>query len=332
MTPSDCVFVAGHHGLAGSAIVRRLRDLGHGERLLLRTRSALDLADVAATEAFFAAHRPAYVFLAAARVGGIQANATRPADFIADNLAIQSSVIGAAHRHGVRRLVFLGSSCIYPRMAEQPLRESSLLSGPLEATNRPYAVAKIAGIELCWSLNRQHGTQFLCAMPTNLYGPGDNYDLEDSHVLPALLRRFHEARLRDDPAVTLWGTGTPRREFMHSDDMAAACVHLMSLPDERFAGLLGNASLDEFDPPLVNIGVGHDLTIAALASMVREVVGYRGEVHFDSNRPDGTPRKLLDISRLRATGWQPAIELPEGLARTYADFVSGPQRGIPYLP
>ncbi len=320
MTPENTVFVAGHRGLAGSAVVRRLRSLGHGPNLLLRTHAELDLANAATTDAFFAAHRPSYVFLAAARVGGIQANATRPAEFIADNLAIQASVLGAAHRHGVQRLLFLGSSCIYPKLAPQPLKESSLLSGPLEPTNRPYALAKIAGIETCWSFNRQYGTRFLCAMPTNLYGPGDNYELEGSHVIAALIRKFHDAKERGDPAVTVWGSGTPRREFMHSDDMAAACVHLMNLPEPRFTALLGSNSVDTFDPPLVNVGVGEDLSIGELALLVHEVVGFKGGIVFDPSRPDGTPRKLLDVSRLRASGWRASISLPDGLTQTYEDF------------
>lgn len=323
MTPDDTIFVAGHRGLAGSAIVRRLRALGHGAGLLLRTHAELDLADAAATDDFFATHRPSHVFLAAARVGGIQANATRPAEFIADNLAIEASVLGAAHRHGVQRLLFLGSSCIYPKHAPQPLQETSLLTGPLEPTNRPYALAKIAGIELCWSSNRQHGTRFLAAMPCNLYGEGDNYHPERSHVIPGLIRRFHAARLRGDASVTVWGSGEPRREFLHADDMADACVHLMGLPDARFDALLGSDGLDEHDfrPPLVNIGSGQDLRIAELAALVAQAVGYEGRLVFDRTRPDGTPRKLLDVSRLQATGWAPRIGLDEGLRRACRDFV-----------
>ncbi len=314
------IHVAGHRGLVGSAIVRRLQAAGH-TRLLLRTHAELDLTDARATDAFYAAEQPAYVFLAAAKVGGIHANNAYPANFIADNLAIQGSVIGAAHRHGVQRLLFLGSSCIYPRLAPQPLREDSLLTGPLEPTNRAYALAKIAGIELCWSHNRQHGTRFLAAMPTNLYGPGDNYHPVNSHVIPGLLRRFHEAKLASAPSVAVWGSGTPRREFLFSDDMADACVHLMNLPDARFDTLLGSdeTASGRFDPPLVNIGTGEDLSIRELVDLIAHTVGYRGEVQFDTSRPDGTPRKLLDVSRLHALGWRHRVELREGLARAYAD-------------
>lgn len=314
------IHVAGHRGLVGSAIVRRLQAAGH-TNLLLRTHDELDLADARATDAFYAAEKPAFVFLAAAKVGGIHANNAYPADFIADNLAIQGSVIGAAQRHGVQRLLFLGSSCIYPRLAPQPLREDSLLTGPLEPTNRAYALAKIAGIEMCWSHNRQHGTQFLAAMPTNLYGPGDNYHPVNSHVIPGLLRRFHEAKLAGAPSVAVWGSGTPRREFLFSDDMADACVHLMNLPDARFATLLGSdeAASGRFEPPLVNIGTGEDLSIRELVDLIAQTVGYRGEVQFDTSRPDGTPRKLLDVSRLHALGWRHQVTLRDGLARAYAD-------------
>lgn len=314
------IHVAGHRGLVGSAIVRCLQAAGH-TNLLLRTHAELNLTDAHATDAFYAAEKPAYVFLAAAKVGGIHANNAYPADFIADNLAIQGSVIGAAHRHGVKRLLFLGSSCIYPRLAPQPLREDSLLTGPLEPTNRAYALAKIAGIELCWSHNRQHGTRFLAAMPTNLYGPGDNYHPVNSHVIPGLLRRFHEAKLSGAPSVAVWGSGTPRREFLFSDDMADACVHLMRLPDARFDMLLGSdeAASGRFDPPLVNIGTGEDLSIRELVDLIAQTVDYRGDVQFDTSRPDGTPRKLLDVSRLHALGWRHRVELRQGLARAYAD-------------
>ncbi|WP_341891695.1 GDP-L-fucose synthase [Variovorax sp. YR752] len=319
------IHVAGHRGLVGSAIVRRLQAAGH-TKLLLRSHAELDLADAQATDDFYAVEKPAYVFLAAAKVGGIHANNAYPADFIADNLAIQGSVIGAAHRHGVRRLLFLGSSCIYPRLAPQPLREDSLLTGPLEPTNRAYALAKIAGIELCWSHNRQHGTRFLAAMPTNLYGPGDNYHPVNSHVIPGLLRRFHEARLGAAPSVAVWGSGTPRREFLFSDDMADACVHLMNLPDARFDTLLGSdeAASGRFEPPLVNIGTGEDLSIRELVDLIAHTVGYRGEVQFDTSRPDGTPRKLLDVSRLHALGWRHRVGLREGLATAYADAFGAP--------
>jgi GDP-L-fucose synthase len=320
IAPDDLIHVAGHRGLVGSAIVRRLQATGH-RALLLRSHAELDLGDAAATDALYAEHKPRYVIMAAAKVGGIHANQTYPADFIQDNLAVQNSVITAAHRHGVERLLFLGSSCIYPRMAPQPLQESSLLSGPLEPTNRPYALAKIAGIELCWSYNRQHGTRFLAAMPTNLYGPGDNYHPENSHVIPGLLRRFHEARLSGAGSVSVWGTGTPRREFMFSDDMADACVHLLDLPDDRYGALLGSdeAVSGRFEPPLVNIGVGEDLTIRELVDLVAQTVGYRGRIEFDTSRPDGTPRKLMDVSRLHATGWRHRTSLRDGLRLAYAD-------------
>lgn len=323
MTPDGRVYVAGHRGLVGSALVRRLAKAGYGQ-LITRSHAELDLTDARQTQAFFDSERPEYVFLAAARVGGIVANNTYPADFISENLAIQSNVIQAAVHAGVRRLLFLGSSCIYPRLAVQPIAEVSLLSGPLEPTNRPYALAKIAGIEMCWSFNRQHGTRYLAAMPTNLYGPGDNYHPTNSHVIPALIRKFHEARVRGAPSVTVWGTGTPRREFMHSDDMADACVELMQLPEASFNALLGSdeSISGRFEPPLINIGVGHDVTIAELASLIRDVVGYEGEIVFDNGKPDGTPRKLLDVSRLQATGWRPRVTLEQGLRSVYPDFVS----------
>ena len=323
MSPGQRVFVAGHRGLVGSALLRCLGGAGY-TRMLTRTRSELDLTDARATAQFFATEKPEHVFLAAAKVGGIHANNTYPADFIRENLAIQDSVIRAAYQHGVKRLLFLGSSCIYPRLAPQPMKESSLLTGELEPTNRAYALAKIAGIELCWSYNRQHGTRYLCAMPTNLYGPGDNYDLANSHVIPALLRKFHEARERGDPKVTVWGTGTPRREFLYSDDMASACVHLMALPDPEYERLLGgdDASLAGGAPPLVNIGVGEDVTIRELAELVRKVVGFSGRITLDTSKPDGTPRKLLDVSRLSASGWRARTGLREGLAVAYQDFVS----------
>jgi GDP-L-fucose synthase len=322
MTPSSRIFIAGHRGLVGSALVRRLQADGHTQ-LLLRTHAELDLTDPAATRAFFEAERPEYVFLAAAKVGGIVANNTLPADFITDNLAIQLSVIGAAHAVGVKRLLFLGSSCIYPKLAPQPLREEHLLTGPLEPTNRPYALAKIAGVEMCWSFNRQHGTHYLAAMPTNLYGPGDNYHPELSHVIPGLIRKFHEAKVAGAPHVTVWGSGTPRREFLFSDDMADACVFLMQLSDERFVSLLGSdeSKTGRFEPPLVNIGVGEDVTIAELAALVQRVVGYTGAVVYDKNKPDGTPRKLMSVDRLAAAGWRAKTGLEEGLRVAYAEFV-----------
>ena len=323
MKPDARIYVAGHRGLVGSALVRRLESTGHTQ-LLKRTHAELDLTDAAQTQAFFDAERPEYVFLAAAKVGGIVANNIYPAEFIRENLVIQTNVIHSAWRAGVKRLMFLGSSCIYPRLAPQPMAESCLLTGPLEATNRPYALAKIAGIEMCWSYNRQYGTQYLAVMPTNLYGPGDNYDLQTSHVIPALLRKFHEAKQRGEPSVVVWGTGTPRREFLYSDDMADACVFLMNLPDERYRALLGSdeSATGRFEPPLVNIGVGQDVTIAELAQAVRAAVGYEGDIEYDSSKPDGTPRKLLDVSLLTRAGWKARTPLADGLLQAYREFVS----------
>ena len=315
------IYIAGHRGLVGSAIVRRLKRAGY-TNLLLRSRSELDLTDSVATEAFFQQERPAYVFLAAAKVGGIIANNTLPAEFVRDNLAIQTNVIHAAWQTGVDRLLFLGSSCIYPRLAPQPLQESSLLSGSLEPTNRPYALAKIAGIEMCWSYNRQYGTKYLAAMPTNLYGPGDNYHPSHSHVIPGMLRKFHEAKERGADTVTVWGSGTPQREFMYIEDMADACAHIMNLPEDRYVDLLGSdeAITGRFEPPLINIGVGHDHTIADLARLVGRVVGFQGEIVYDRSKPDGTPRKLMDVSRLSAVGWRASMPLEQGLRRAYDDF------------
>jgi GDP-L-fucose synthase len=314
MRPDSRIYVAGHRGLAGSAIVRRLEAQGY-RHLIKRTHAELDLIDAAAVHAFFAREKPEVVLLAAAKVGGILANDTYPADFIYQNLAIQTNVIEAAHRAGVKRLLFLGSSCIYPRDCPQPIREDSLLTGPLEPTNRAYAIAKIAGIEMCWSYNRQHGTRYLCAMPTNLYGPGDNYDLQSSHVLPALIRKFHEAKVAGQPTVTVWGSGTPRREFLFSDDMADACIRLLSVPEQEIA-----AKIPAGHPPLVNVGCGEDLTIAELAAQVRDALGAHCEIAYDRSKPDGTPRKLLDISLIRSLGWQPRVPLAEGLRLAYADF------------
>lgn len=315
------IYVAGHRGLVGSALVRQLQARGYRD-LLLRTHAELDLTDAQATDAFFAQEQPDYVFLAAAKVGGIVANNSYPAEFIRDNLAIQTSVIHAAYRHGVQRLLFLGSSCIYPKLAPQPMREDALLTGPLEPTNRPYALAKIAGIEMCWSYNRQYGTKYLAVMPTNLYGPGDNYDLTTSHVIPALIRKFHEAKQRGDRTVTVWGTGTPRREFLFSDDMADGCVFLMQLPDEQYTSLLGSdeSKTGVFEPPLVNVGVGEDVTIRELAETVADVVGFQGDLSFDTSKPDGTPRKLMDVSRLHAMGWKARTGLRDGLAAAYQAF------------
>ena len=312
------IYIAGHHGLVGSALVRNLQTRGY-TNFLTRTHAELDLTNQAAVEAFFAAEKPDYVFLAAAKVGGIHANNAYPAEFIRDNLAIQTNIIHAAWKNKIKRLLFLGSSCIYPKLAPQPMKEEHLLTGPLEPTNRPYALAKIAGIEMCWSYNRQYGTQYLTVMPTNLYGPGDNYHPENSHVIPALIRRFHEAKISGAPSVTVWGTGNARREFLYSDDMADACVYLINLPDEQFKPLL---AADRYDvlPPLVNIGVSEDLTIKELAETVKDVVGYTGEIVFDTTKPDGTPRKLMDVGRLNAMGWKAYTGLREGLTHAYQDF------------
>jgi len=312
----SCIFVAGHRGLAGSAILRRLEAGGY-RNLVVRSHAELDLADPAAVRHFFERERPEYAFLAAARVGGILANATRPAEFVHANLAIEANVIHECWRAGVKRLVFLASSCIYPRDCPQPIREDYLLTGPLEATNRPYAIAKIAGIEMCWSYNRQYGTGFLAVMPTNLYGPGDNYDLESSHVLPALIRKMHEAKERGASEAVVWGTGTPRREFLYSDDMADACVHLMALPEPDFRGLLRAEA-----PPLVNIGCGEDVTIAELAATVARIVGFRGRLRFDASKPDGTPRKLLDVRRMEGLGWRAETRLEDGIACAYRGFLA----------
>ena len=309
------IYLAGHTGLAGSAILRQLQRAGHAN-LLLRRHAELELTDARAVSTFFERERPEYVFLAAAKVGGILANDTCPAEFIRENLAIQLNVVHEAWRAGVKRLLFLGSSCIYPRDCPQPIKEEYLLTGPLEQTNRAYALAKIAGVEMCWSYNRQHGARFLAAMPTNLYGPGDHYDLQNSHVLPALIRKIHEARRRGERQVTLWGSGRPRREFLLSDDMAEACVYLMGLPANRFDPLVAGAQA-----PLINIGAGTDQSIAELAALIAEVLEYRGEFVYDASKPDGTPRKLLDSSRLAALGWKPKVGLREGIALAYQDFL-----------
>ena len=315
------IYVAGHRGLVGSAIVKSLHAAGHTQ-LLLRSHAELDLANQAATQAFFAQEKPDYVFMAAAKVGGILANNNFPAEFIASNLAMQTNVLHAAWQAGVKRLIFLGSSCIYPKLAPQPLKEEYLLTGPLEPTNRTYALAKIAGIEMCWSYNRQYGTRFLAAMPTNLYGPGDNYHPDNSHVIPALLRKFHQAKLAGSPEVVVWGSGTPLREFMYSDDMAQACMFLMNLADAPYDALLGSdeSKTGRFEPPLINIGVGHDLSIAELARTVQEVVGYSGRIVFDRSKPEGTPRKLMDVSKLAGLGFKAQTALRQGLAQAYAEF------------
>ena len=316
MTPDSAIYVAGHRGLVGSALVRRLEAAGH-RNILKRTHAELELGDAAAVRRFFETEKPEYVFLAAAKVGGIMANDTYPAQFIAENLAIQTNVIHEAYRAGVKRLLFLGSSCIYPRDCPQPIKEEYLLTGPLEATNRPYAIAKIAGIEMCWSYNRQYGTRYLSVMPTNLYGPGDNYDLQTSHVLPALIRKMHEAKERGDREVVVWGTGTPRREFLYSDDMADACVMLMNLADDRF-----DAMLAQYQPPLVNVGCGKDVTIRELAETVAQTVAFQGELAFDASKPDGTMRKLLDVGRLFSLGWSPSTNLEAGIGHAYCQFLA----------
>jgi GDP-L-fucose synthase len=300
------IYVAGHRGLVGSAVVRALEQRGY-RNLLLRTSGELDLTEQAAVRDFFDRERPEAVILAAARVGGIHANNTRPALFLRDNLLIQDHVIDAAHRSGVQKLVFLGSSCIYPKLAPQPIKEDYLLTGPLEPTNEWYAIAKIAGLKMCQAYRREYGFNAISLMPTNLYGPGDNFDLQNSHVLPALLRRFHEARLRGDASVTVWGTGTPRREFLHVDDLASAVLYLLETYDAE---------------PIVNVGWGEDVTIGELAHLMAEITDYRGEVLFDRSKPDGTPRKLLDTSRLSALGWRPSIALKDGIEQTYAWFQS----------
>jgi GDP-L-fucose synthase len=309
------IYVAGHRGLVGMAIVSCLLEEGYG-KLLLRTSQELDLRDQAAVREFFAAEKPEYVFLAAAKVGGIVANNSYPAQFIYDNLMIQTNIIHNSYLTGVKRLLFLGSSCIYPRLAPQPLKEEYLLTGPLEPTNDAYAIAKIAGITMCRSYNRQYGTRYLAAMPTNLYGPNDNFDLEKSHVLPALMRKFHEAKSGEIGTVTVWGTGAPKREFLHVADLADACLFLMNLPEEDFSALITLHS----SPALINIGTGEELSIRELALLVKDVVDFRGELAFDVSKPDGTPRKLCDVSRLHALGWRHRISLADGLRSTYRWF------------
>jgi GDP-L-fucose synthase len=308
------IYVAGHNGLVGSAIVRTLRAQGH-TNIITRSHKELELTDQAQVREFFRTEKIDQVYLAAAKVGGIHANNTYPADFIYDNMMVQANVVHEARVNGVQKLLFLGSSCIYPRMAPQPIREEYLMSGTLEPTNEPYAMAKIAGIKLCESYNRQYGTDYRSVMPTNLYGPGDNYHAENSHVIPALIRRFHEAKLSNAPEVVIWGSGKPMREFLYVDDMAAACVHVMNLDHETYTR--------HTDPmhSHINVGTGQDVTIADLAHLVGEVVGYRGRIGFDTSKPDGTPRKLLDVSKLTQLGWQASTPLPEGLRRAYDAFV-----------
>jgi GDP-L-fucose synthase len=305
------IYIAGHRGLVGSAIHRGLTALGY-THILTRTRAELDLLHSAAVATFFATEEPEFVFLAAAKVGGILANNTYPADFIRDNLILQTNLIESSREAGVARLLFLGSSCIYPKLAPQPMPESCLLTGPLEPTNRPYALAKIAGIEMCWSYNRQYGTRYLAAMPTNLYGPNDNFDLANSHVLPALIRKTAEAKASGASTIAVWGTGTPRRELLYSDDLAEACIFLMNLDEARFGSLL-----TEDAPPLINIGTGEDVTIRELAETVAKVLEFDGELVFDASKPDGTPRKLMDVTRLHNLGWHHKVELEEGIRRTW---------------
>jgi len=322
MSPaSPKIYVAGHRGMVGSAIVRVLKAEGQ-THIVTRTHEALDLTDQAAVRRFFAEERPDQVYLAAANVGGIHANSTYPAEFIYQNLMIEANVIDAAFRNGVKKLLFLGSSCIYPKLAEQPMREDALLTGQLEPTNEPYAIAKIAGIKLCESYNRQygesHGIDYRSVMPTNLYGPGDNYHPENSHVIPALIRRFHEAKMSHVPSVTIWGTGTPKREFLYVDDMARASVHVMNLAKTTY---------DQHTDPMCshfNVGTGSDLTIKELVESIKTVIGYEGGIEFDPFKPDGSPRKLMDSKRLHSLGWVPTVGLEEGLARTYADFLNNP--------
>ena len=299
------VFVAGHRGMVGSAICQYLRKIGH-ENIVERNRQELDLMDQAAVFNFFETESPQYVFFAAALVGGIWANKTRKADFCYQNLQIQNNIIEASHRYQANKLLFLGSSCIYPRMAPQPIREDYLLTGPLEETNDAYAIAKIAGVVMCRSYHQQYGSNFISVMPTNLYGPGDNFDLETSHVLPAMIHKFHLAKTTSQPKVTLWGTGSPFREFLHVDDLARACVYLMETYDE---------------PELVNIGTGQDITIKNLAELIKEIVGFEGEIYWDTDKPDGTPRKLLDVSRAKSLGWSPEITLEDGIRSTYKYFL-----------
>jgi len=316
MEKNSRIFVAGHRGLVGSAICRALERQGY-KNLVMRTHAELDLTNRAAVLDFCQQEKPEFVFLAAAKVGGILANDTYPADFIRENLEIQNSVIDASYRSGVKRLLFLGSSCIYPKLAPQPIKEEYLLTGPLEPTNRAYALAKIAGIEMCWSYNRQYGTQYLAAMPTNLYGPGDNFDLKGSHVLPALMRKVVEAKRAGETRLSVWGTGRPRREFLYSDDLAEACIHLLSLPEKSYQSLL-----TQDEAPLINIGTGEDLTIRELAELVARVLDFDCELVFDTSRQDGTPQKLLDVSRIHSLGWKAKVSLEEGIRRTYASAQS----------
>lgn len=310
------IFVAGHRGMVGSAIVRKLQELGYNN-LLLKTHQELDLTEKTETRDFFEKHQPEFVFLAAAKVGGILANDTYRAEFIHDNLAIQTNVIHESYRVNVKRLMFLGSSCIYPRDCPQPIKEEYLLTGALELTNRPYAVAKIAGIEMCWSYNRQYGTKSIAVMPTNMYGLGDNYHPENSHVLPALIRRTHESKRDNVSELVVWGSGKPLREFLYADDMAEACVYMISLEDNEYDKIIGD---EEKEPPLINLGSGQEYTIKELAQTICKVIGYEGDLIFDSSKPDGTPRKLLDSSKLDLIGWRAKTDLEKGLFNVYKEF------------
>lgn len=311
------IYVAGHRGLVGSALMRQLHARGY-TNLITRTHAELDLTDQLAVKEFFAEQKPEYVLLAAAKVGGIQANNTYPAEFIHQNLAIQTNVIHESWRNNVKRLLFLGSSCIYPKDCPQPIKEEYLLTGELEPTNRPYALAKIAGLEMCWSYNRQYGSRYITVMPTNLYGPNDNYDLNTSHVLPALIRKIHEAKMNKAEEVVVWGTGVPKREFLYSDDMADACLYLLEQAEERMQDLFSDAQ-----PPLVNVGCGEDLTIKELAELIKDIVGFTGELTFDISKPDGTMRKLLGVSKLSKMGWQATTALRNGVEMSYQSYLKG---------
>lgn len=316
MEKESKIYIAGHRGLVGSSLVRQLKAQGFNN-LLMRTHAELELTDQNAVCDFFSKEKPDYVLLAAAKVGGIQANNTYPAEFIRENLSIQNNVIHESWRNNVKMLLFFGSSCIYPKECPQPIAEEYLLTGPLESTNRPYALAKIAGIEMCWSYNRQYGTRFLAVMPTNLFGPNDNYDLNNSHVMPALIRKMHEAKQRGDKEVVVWGTGTPRREFLHSYDMANACIFLLTKHDDGISSLFNDSY-----PPLINVGYGKDITIRKLAELIAGIVGFEGDLVFDSSKPDGTMRKVMNISKLNAMGWTPEIDLLQGISLVYKEFAA----------
>jgi len=320
MNKDDKIYIAGHRGLVGSAIVKVLTQAGY-TNLLTRTHAELDLTDQQAVEAFFQTEKPDYVFLAAAKVGGIFANNEYPAEFIHINSQIQNNVIHQSWKNNVKRLLFLGSSCIYPKNCPQPIKEEYLLTGELEPTNRPYALAKIAGIEMCWAYNRQYSTQFMAVMPTNLYGPGDNYDLQNSHVLPALIRKMHEAKEQNAKTVTIWGTGKPKREFLYNEDMAAACVYVMNLDDEKY-----QTFINEEKAPLINIGTGKDQTIGELAELVAKAVGFEGELVYDTSKPDGTMQKLLNVDRAHSLGWQASVGLEEGIGLAYQDWLASDKK------